>query len=69
MRNSFNKGNNLEIMEHPPPEDDSFHSPYRGFPLLIDVSISVNFGRHFLFCLSLYLETKMLNSFSDILVI
>ncbi len=30
---------------------------------------SVNFGRHFLFSLSLYLETKMLNSLSHILVI
>ncbi len=30
---------------------------------------SVNFGRHFWFSLSLYLETKMLNSLSHILVI
>ncbi len=30
---------------------------------------SVNFGRHFLFSLSLYLEMKMLNSLSHILVI
>ncbi len=29
----------------------------------------VNFGRHFWFSLSLYLETKMFNSLSHILVI
>ncbi len=33
------------------------------------VQCSVNFDRHFLFNLSLYLETKMLNSLSHILVI
>ncbi len=32
-------------------------------------SSSVNFGRNFLFSLNLYLETKMLNSLSHILII
>ncbi len=41
-----------------------FTGKFRGI-----VNSSVNFGRHFLFSLSLYLETKMLNSLSHILVI
>ncbi len=40
-------------------------SSYMGFYLFI--CSSVHFGRHFLFSLSLYLETKMLNSLSHYL--
>ncbi len=40
-------------------------SSYMGFYLFI--WSSVHFGRHFLFSLSLYLETKMLNSLSHYL--
>ncbi len=45
---------------------DSNHPSNCVFTLLPS---SVNFGRHFWFSLSLYLETKMLNSLSHILVI